>query len=113
MAYDKMQPKLILVPKSDCDVRQAIKFARRKGVNIAIRTGGHQYSGASSTGGKNIQLDMSEAYRDTTKDFVVEQRDGEQPIVRVGISFTVSEFFLMMADHGIFVPAGQCGYTCS
>ena len=96
-------------PKSDADVRRAIQYARCNGVNIAVRTGGHQFSGASSTDAENIQLDMSEAYKNKTSDFIVEEHDGAQPIVHVGISFSLFEFNTLMSDHGLFVSASQCG----
>lgn len=107
MSYDKMKPKLILVPTGDDDVKRAIAYAHKHRVNIAVRTGGHQYSGASSTDGENIQLDMSEAYKDKEKDFIVE-RIGEDVFVHAGISFALLEFNTMLGNEGLFVPAGQC-----
>ena len=95
--------------ESDADVCREIQYARCNGVNIAVRTGGHQFSGASSTDAENIQLDMSETYKNKTIDFIVEEHDGAQTIVHVGISFSLFEFNTLMFDHGLFVSAGQCG----
>lgn len=59
-----MHPALIVRPKGDGDVKKAIKYAVQNGIAIAVKSGGHQYSGASSTGGKNIQIDLSGTYKD-------------------------------------------------
>ena len=59
-----MYPDLIVQPKDDEDVIRAVNWARENKVAIAIKSGGHQYSGASSTSGKNIQVDLSNTYKD-------------------------------------------------
>src|SRR6185369_6721164 len=52
-----IQPAAIINAANDDDVIKAIKYAKDNNIAVAVRTGGHQYSGASSTNGKNIQLD--------------------------------------------------------
>src|SRR5436190_1724894 len=59
-----MYPSLIVRPKGDEDIIKAVTWARKNNVAVAVKSGGHQYSGASSTSGKNIQLDLSNTYKD-------------------------------------------------
>ncbi|KAI6767713.1 hypothetical protein HG530_005722 [Fusarium avenaceum] len=59
-----MNPAEILKPKGDDDVKRVITYAHKNKVSIAIKSGGHQYSGASSCGGNNVQLDLSNTYKD-------------------------------------------------
>jgi len=54
-----LNPAHIFRPKDDDDVKAVIKYAVENKVGIAIKSGGHQYSGASSCGDKNVQLDLS------------------------------------------------------
>ena len=46
-----MQPAVIIYAKNESDVKLVLKYAKAKGIAVAVRTGGHQYSGASSTTG--------------------------------------------------------------
>ncbi|KAL8702646.1 MAG: hypothetical protein Q9201_004193 [Fulgogasparrea decipioides] len=53
-----MKPGLIIEPENKNDIVLALKYAKAQKIAVAIRTGGHQYSGASSTLAPNIQLDL-------------------------------------------------------
>ncbi|KAF9346268.1 hypothetical protein BGX26_002247 [Mortierella sp. AD094] len=100
-----IQPAAIIYAANDDDVFQAIKYAKANKVAVAVRTGGHQYSCASSTFGKNIQLDLSNTYTDVTwgkPDFTE---------VTVGISFSLSAFNAKLGEKKRFVPHGQCSHV--
>src|SRR3954468_3437520 len=56
---DVMSPALIVFAADDKDIVHAIKHARANNLGIAVRSGGHQYIGSSSTGGDNIHIDLS------------------------------------------------------
>jgi FAD/FMN-containing dehydrogenase len=46
-----MTPRFIIYPTDELDIKEILAYAVKKGYNVAVRTGGHQYSGASSTKG--------------------------------------------------------------
>jgi hypothetical protein len=100
-----IQPAAIIKAADDSDVIKAIKYARNNKIAVAVRTGGHQYSGASSTNGKNIQLDLSQTY----KDFVWDNENCTS--VTFGVSFTLGEFNSKLREKNRFVPHGQCQYV--
>jgi len=102
----KMKPALIVYPTSKADISKAIQYARSEGISIAVRTGGHQYSGASSTMAPNIQLDLKKTFRGTD-DRQVFEKDGET-FVRTGVSWPLGAFNKFLGENGLFVPHGQC-----
>ncbi|KAF5659586.1 6-hydroxy-D-nicotine oxidase [Fusarium heterosporum] len=107
-----MNPALIVQPKEDEDVINAVKWARDHKVALAVRSGGHQYSGASSTGGKNIQLDLTNTY----KDMMVLEDDGvaaDRALVLAGVSNRLQDFNDYLRSNELFVPHGQCAYVCT
>jgi len=58
-----MSPLKIIYALGDNDVILAIKECQDNNYKMAIRTGGHQYSGLSSCDNKCIQLDLSKTYQ--------------------------------------------------
>jgi hypothetical protein len=88
-------------PNADADVEKAIKYAAANNIAIAVRTGGHAYSGTSSTDSNNIQLDLSNAYKDW-------DYDAAEGTLRVGVSYSLLEFNTALAKAGMFMPTGQC-----
>ncbi|KAF4450408.1 hypothetical protein F53441_6407 [Fusarium austroafricanum] len=107
-----MNPSLIVQPKADEDVIKAVQWARDNKVSVAVKSGGHQYSGASSTGGKNIQIDLTNTY----KDMMVLEETGvpeDRAMVYVGVSNRLQDFNDYMRSNGLFVPHGQCAYVCT
>eukprot|EP00611_Tribonema_gayanum_P029130 TRINITY_DN769_c0_g1_i1.p1 TRINITY_DN769_c0_g1~~TRINITY_DN769_c0_g1_i1.p1 ORF type:complete len:478 (-),score=175.71 TRINITY_DN769_c0_g1_i1:712-1977(-) len=102
-----MSPAAIVYPQypnADADVKLAIQWAADRGVAIAVRTGGHQYCGVSSTGGANIQLDMSRAYTEF-------EYDAATGLLRTGISHKLIDFRAKLAERGLFVAHGQCSHV--
>lgn len=139
-----MEPAIIVTPRSkniatnDKDIQDTIAYARAQGIAIAVRSGGHQYSGASSTGGDNIQLDLTEAYEEfevnpflfrpfavslcacafgmgmllsffTCLCFQNQQPQGN--LVKVGVSLGLATVNGNLGALGLFVPHGQCSHV--
>ena len=103
-----MSPAAVICPKhsnADANVEMAIRYAAANNLAIAVRTGGHAYSGTSSTGNNNIQLDLSEAYNDPDNDWTYDTNTG---LLRVGISYSLLEFNTKLKEAGLFMPTGQC-----
>jgi FAD/FMN-containing dehydrogenase len=55
-----MEPALIIYPTNKNDIALALKYAKSQNIAVAIRTGGHQYSGASSTQGSKHSTRLEE-----------------------------------------------------
>src|SRR5262245_54601317 len=54
--FDAVRPLGIVQPVSVADVRAALRWARREGVGIAARSGGHSYAGYSTTSGLVVDV---------------------------------------------------------
>lgn len=106
-----LRPGLIVRPRDDRDIIATINWAREKKCHIAVRSGGHQYSGASSTGGGNIQIDLSETYKDMKMLPRNEKTEQNRSWIQVGVSNRLGDLNAYLKDHGLFVPHGQCAHV--
>ncbi|KDN61374.1 putative FAD binding domain-containing protein [Colletotrichum sublineola] len=106
-----MDPDLIVRPKNDNDVIKAVNFARDNKISIAVKSGGHQYSGASSTTGKNIQIDLSNTYKDLMVMQPTNPIADDRALVYVGVSIRNMELNAYLKHNRLFVPHGQCAYV--
>lgn len=100
-------PRAILVPSSIEDIQIVIKNARDAMIPVALRTGGHQYSGASSTDKRGILLDLKETFRRPGVDLKLVKTDGKA-YLHTSVSYKLGEVFEFFKHNGIFMPTGQC-----
>jgi hypothetical protein len=108
-----MNPAEILQPSSIEDIQKVVKKAAELGKPIAIRTGGHQYSGACSTGPDGIQLDLKPTFRRPNVDLnLLRDTVNNKVYLRSSVSWTLSEIFDFLLDNGVFMPTGQCSTVC-
>lgn len=99
-----MEPGAVLYPTSVADIQHAIAHAEQRGCAVAVRTGGHQFLGASSTSGENIQLDL----RKTFLDF---EWNPEKNQLRAGVSLLLGDFNGRLGKLGLFLPHGLCSHV--
>lgn len=102
-----LSPALIVQPKTTQDIVQTLKYAKERGIAIAIRSGGHAYSGASSTSAPNIQLDLRDTFKSIEDDRVLLTR-GDESFVRTSVSWSLGELNAWLGSQKVFVPHGQC-----
>lgn len=101
-----LNPGLIVQPKTKEDIVLTLRYAKEKGIAVAVKTGGHQYSGASSTSAPNIQLDLENSFRGA-EDRVIFEKD-RKAYARTSVSWSLGEFNAWLAENKKFVPHGQC-----
>jgi FAD binding domain len=102
-----MEPALIIYPTNKNDIALALRYAKSQKIAVAIRTGGHQYSGASSTKAPNIQLDLKKTFRNEDDRRFYETADGKA-FVRTSVSWSLGAFNEYLKKNAVFVPHGQC-----
>ena len=105
-----MSPAAVIFVANDDDIKQAILYARAAKVAIAVRSGGHQYCGFSSTGGKNIQLDLSGRLHksDTPYPYHRFEYNAAQNLITAGCGLDLLTLHEKMMALGLFVPHGEC-----
>jgi hypothetical protein len=106
-----LNPAAILQPLSMQDIQAVVGNAIKQNRPIAIRTGGHQYSGASSCGPDGIQLDLKPTFRRPGIDLNVSRENGKM-YLNTSVSWTLKEVFQFLKQNGIFMPTGQCINVC-
>jgi hypothetical protein len=110
-----LKPGVIYQPIDIEDIKRVVKAVNQveapKKIAIAVKSGGHQYSGASSTTSENIQLDLGPTFRRPKVDLHVIREAGKL-YVKSSVSWTLKEFLDFLCDNGAFVPTGQCTTVC-
>ena len=96
--FHDVRPQAVVLCRTPADVVEAIAFARRSGIEVAVRSGGHDFAGRSS--GPGMVLDLSPMRS-------LEVSDG---LATVGPGFRIGDLYPALARHDVTIPAG-CGAT--
>jgi FAD/FMN-containing dehydrogenase len=94
--FDQVRPQAVVRCRSSEDIAEAISFARRQGLEIATRSGGHCFAGRSSTEGLLV---------DVTPMHSVEISNG---VVTVGGGTRLGEVYESLLEQDLTIPAGSC-----
>jgi FAD/FMN-containing dehydrogenase len=96
--FHDVRPRAVVLCRTSADVAEAIAFARRSGIEVAVRSGGHDFAGRSS--GPGMVLDLTPMHS-------LEVSDGAATI---GPGFRLGDLYAALAGHEVTIPAG-CGAT--
>ncbi|GGQ06360.1 FAD-binding oxidoreductase [Streptomyces roseolilacinus] len=96
--FDGLRPAAVAYVAGEEDVRECLAFARRHGVRVAVRNGGHSYGGWSGGDGRLV-VDVSR--------LAAVGADGGSGAV-VGAGARLVSVYRALAARGRTVPAGSC-----
>jgi FAD/FMN-containing dehydrogenase len=94
--FDDVRPQAVVRCGTSEDAAEAIRFARRHGMEVATRGGGHCFAGRSSTPG--LLLDVTPMHS-------VEISEGA---VTVGGGARLGEVYESLLEQDLTIPAGSC-----
>jgi FAD/FMN-containing dehydrogenase len=97
--FDNSTPAAVVAVKSTSDVQRAMEFAARNRVQIAVRSGGHSYIGASAADGTMV-IDLRQMRGGTTYD--------DSGLATVPAAAQLDSAQTALAAHGRSVPSGSC-----
>jgi FAD/FMN-containing dehydrogenase len=97
--FDGVKPLAVLRAAGAADVRQAILWARRHGIRIRARSGGHSYAGYSTVE-DGLVIDLSALDR-----IAVHQQTRNATI---GAGALLIDVYARLAKAGGTIPAGSC-----
>src|SRR6185369_15507003 len=81
----KVSPRIILYAADEDDIQKAMALCRALKMAIAVRTGGHQYCGYSSTAPANMQIDLSQTFKEYKYDCTTN-------VLRCGVSWSLGHW---------------------
>jgi FAD binding domain-containing protein/berberine-like enzyme len=96
--FHDVRPQAVVLCRAPADVAEAIAFARSTGLEVAVRSGGHDFAGRSS--GPGMVLDLTPMQS-------LEVSDG---LASVGPGFRLGDLYAALAAREVTIPAG-CGAT--
>lgn len=98
--YFSYYPRVIVYPNNIIDVVNAVNWARKQGLNIRCRSGGHNYE-AFSVGDDVVVIDVSNLLN-----FEIDTKDG---YVRIGAGYNLDQVYKKIAKFGFAFVGGSCG----
>ncbi len=98
--FDAVRPPAVARCRSGADVVAVVRFARRFGVPVVPRGGGHSYVGAS-TGVRGVVVD--------TRAMDVVRYDAGSRTALIGGGARLLDVYERLGAHGVSIPAGACG----
>jgi hypothetical protein len=96
--FHDVRPQAVVLCRTPEDVVEAIAFARRSGIEVAVRSGGHDFAGRSS--GPGMVLDLTPMHS-------LEVSEG---LATVGPGLRLGDLYAALAQHEVTIPGG-CGAT--
>jgi FAD binding domain/Berberine and berberine like len=96
--FHDVRPRGVVLCRTPKDVVEAVAFARRSRIEVAVRSGGHDFAGRSS--GPGMVLDLTPMRS-------LEVSDGQ---AAVGPGVRLGDLYAALAQREVTIPAG-CGAT--
>jgi FAD/FMN-containing dehydrogenase len=94
--FRDLRPSAIVSCASPQDVSEAIVFARRHGLGIAARSGGHSFAGHSATRGMLVDVSPMRSV------------SVAGDVATVGAGARLGHVYETLQDHGLTIPGGTC-----
>ncbi|MEU1311226.1 FAD-binding oxidoreductase [Streptomyces cinnamoneus] len=92
-------PDAVVRPASEQDVVNALAYARSHGLRVAVRSGGHNWSGSALRDG-GLLIDLSRLARCRV--------DPATATATLGPAATGQDLVAVLAPHGLAFPVGHC-----
>ena len=96
--FDGVRPLAIVQAVGTDDIRRTILWARRYGVRLAVRSGGHSYGGYSTTSGVVLDLRRLNGIHVDTRNRTA----------TIGAGARLIQVLRALTPHGVDVPHGSC-----
>lgn len=94
--FDRIRPQALARCANADDVRECVNFARRYGVRLALRSGGHSYAGWSTGTGLVVDVGPMDTVR----------LHGDR--AEIGAGTRLVDLYAGLSRSGVGVPAGSC-----
>jgi FAD/FMN-containing dehydrogenase len=98
--FDNSTPAAVVTVQSIGDVQQAVAFAANNGLQVAARSGGHSYIGASAANGVMV-VDLRQLPGEITY-------DDESSLVTIPAAAELDSVQTTLAAQGRLIPSGSC-----
>jgi FAD/FMN-containing dehydrogenase len=96
--FDQVRPRAVAFCANAADVQKAVRWARKHGVRIAARSGGHSYGGYST--GSGLVIDVSRMNRISV--------NAKARTATIGAGARLLDVYAELWKHGLTIPGGSC-----